>query len=70
VPRDILLSWRETNQSLLALRTLPSPDAPNQRLLTTTWSAWGKLANEERIAAELDGALARLSRVLGMGASA
>jgi len=62
-PRDVLLSWRETNQSVLALRTLPSPDSARGRLLIATWSSWG-LPQTAPIAQNLDGALTRLSRIL------
>jgi uncharacterized protein YndB with AHSA1/START domain len=62
-PRDLLLSWRETNQSLLALRTLPSHQAPNERLLVATWSTWD-LPETAPTAANLQGALSRLARVL------
>jgi uncharacterized protein YndB with AHSA1/START domain len=68
-PRDMLLSWRETNQSLLALRTLPSPDTENERLLIATWSSWG-LSQTAPIAQNLSAALSRLSRVLENRASA
>jgi uncharacterized protein YndB with AHSA1/START domain len=62
-PRDLLLSWRETNHSLLALRTLPSHEAPNERLLAATWSSWD-LPETAPTTANLQGALSRLARVL------
>jgi uncharacterized protein YndB with AHSA1/START domain len=62
-PRDLLLSWRETNQSLLALRTLPLHESADERLLVATWSSWD-LPETEPILAHLQGALSRLSRVL------
>lgn len=62
-PRDVLLSWRETNHSLLALRTLPSHEAPNERLLVATWSSWD-LPETAPTTANLQGALSRLARVL------
>jgi len=62
-PRDLLLSWRETNQSLLALRTLPSHEAPDERLLVATWSTWD-LPETAPTTANLQGALSRLARVL------
>jgi len=68
-PRDVLLSWRETNHSLLALRTLPSPDTDGERLLVATWSNWGTIPNADT-AAQLDGAMNRLSRVLQKRATA
>ena len=68
-PRDALISWRETNQSLLALRTLPSPDSSHERLLIATWSSWG-LPETQAIADHLSGAIARLGRILGNRATA
>jgi uncharacterized protein YndB with AHSA1/START domain len=68
-PRDVLLSWRETNQSLLALRTLPSPSTANERLLIATWSSWGP-SQTTPIAQNLTAALARLARVLENRATA
>jgi uncharacterized protein YndB with AHSA1/START domain len=68
-PRDLLLSWRETNQSLLALRTLPSPSAEHERLLIATWSSWG-FSQTDAIAENLDAALTRLAGLLARRASA
>jgi uncharacterized protein YndB with AHSA1/START domain len=62
--RDVLLSWQETNQSLLALRTLPSPGNASERLLVLSWSTWGDVANRSATSRELDGALARLAQAL------
>ncbi len=68
-PRDVLVSWRETNDSLLALRTLPSPDAPDERLLIATWSSWD-VPDTKMIEQNLDAAVTRLSRTLENRASA
>ena len=68
-PRDLLLSWKETNHSLLALRTLPAPEAPNQRLLAATWSTWG-VPETAGTTAQLQAALGRLSRILENRATA
>jgi len=68
-PRDALISWRETNDSLLALRTLPSPDTPEERLLIATWSSWGA-GDTGTIEQNLDAAITRLSRTLENRASA
>ncbi len=61
-PRDALISWHETNDSLLALRTLPCPDS-SERLLVGTWSSWG-LEETAPTAAHLAGAFSRLARLL------
>lgn len=68
-PRDALISWRETNQSLLALRTLPAPDSSHERLLIATWSSWG-VPETQAIADHLSGAFARLGRILSSRATA
>ena len=68
-PRDVLLSWQETNHSLLALRTLPAPAAPEERLLAATWSTWD-LAETAATQAQLQAALGRLSRILEKRATA
>ena len=68
-PRDVLISWRETNDSVLALRTLPSPDAPDERLLIATWSSWG-LPDPNSIEQNLDAAVTRLARAFENRASA
>ena len=69
VPRDVLISWQQTNDSTLALRTLPSPDAPEERLLIATWSSWG-LPDPKSIEQNLDAAITRLARTLENRASA
>jgi uncharacterized protein YndB with AHSA1/START domain len=69
-PRDALVSWRETNHSLLALRTLPSPNAAQERLLIATWSSWGLGEQAARIAESLGAAVSRLSRILNNRADA
>lgn len=51
----------ETNHSLLARRTLPAPEAANQRLLAATWSTWD-LPETAATQAHLQAALSRLSR--------
>jgi uncharacterized protein YndB with AHSA1/START domain len=68
-PRDVLLSWRETNHSLLALRTLPSPTTAHERLLIATWSSWG-LAQTNPIAQNLSAVLTRLAGLLENRATA
>ncbi|MEP7050154.1 MAG: SRPBCC domain-containing protein [Pseudomonadota bacterium] len=68
-PRDVLLSWKETNHSLLALRTLPCPQARNERLLAATWSTWD-VPDTAPTLAQLQAALSRLSRILDNRATA
>lgn len=63
--RDLALRWDEANYSVITFRTLPSPNGEHERLLVISWSRWAELDNAERIAGELDGALARLVQLLG-----
>jgi uncharacterized protein YndB with AHSA1/START domain len=63
--RDLALRWDEANHSVITFRTLPSPTGEAERLLVISWSRWTPLQNAERLAGELDGALARLAQVLG-----
>ena len=68
--RDIALRWDEADYSVITFRTLPSPTGEQERLLVISWSRWSDLENAERIAGELDGALARLVQLLsGVGAA-
>lgn len=68
--RDLALRWDEANYSVITFRTLPSPQGEHERLLVISWSRWSELDNAERIAGELDGALARLVQLLGGAGSA
>jgi uncharacterized protein YndB with AHSA1/START domain len=68
--RDLALRWDEANYSVITFRTLPSPTGEHERLLVISWSRWSHLENAERIAGELDGALARLVQLLGGAGSA
>ena len=68
--RDLALRWDEANYSVITFRTLPSPSGEQERLLVISWSRWQELDNAERIAGELDGALARLVQLLGSAGAA
>ncbi|HEY6080462.1 MAG TPA: hypothetical protein VIW29_16725 [Polyangiaceae bacterium] len=68
--RDLALRWDEANYSVITFRTLPSPTGEAERLVVLSWSRWAELDNAERIAGELDGALARLVQLLGGAGSA
>lgn len=68
--RDLALRWDEANYSVIVFRTLPSPSGPDERLLVVSWSRWAELENAERIAGELDGALARLVQRLNASGAA
>jgi len=68
--RDLALRWDEADYSVIVFRTLPSPTGPDERLLVVSWSRWSELDNAERIAGELDGALARLVQRLSAAGAA
>jgi uncharacterized protein YndB with AHSA1/START domain len=68
--RDLALRWDEASYSVITLRTLPSPAGGHERLLVISWSRWSELENAERIAGELDGALARRVQLLGTAGAA
>lgn len=68
--RDLALRWDEAGYSVITFRTLPSPSGEHERLLVISWSRWSELDNAERIAGELEGALARLVQLLGTGGTA
>ncbi|HVY28319.1 MAG TPA: hypothetical protein VHB79_17305 [Polyangiaceae bacterium] len=68
--RDLALRWDEASYSVITFRTLPSPTGAQERLLVISWSRWSELENAERIAGELDGALARLVQLLGTAGAA
>lgn len=68
--RDLALRWDEASYSVITFRTLPSPTGEHERLVVISWSRWSELDNAERIAGELDGALARLVQVLGTAGAA
>ncbi len=68
--RDLALRWDEASHSVVTFRTLPSPERAQERLLVLSWSRWSELENADRLAGELDGALARLVQVLRATGSA
>ncbi|HEX4341092.1 MAG TPA: hypothetical protein VH062_34525 [Polyangiaceae bacterium] len=69
--RDVALTWEEQNDSVLVLRTLPSPRASQERVVAICWSKWGATeAGEHAIETELQRALERLGALLAMSGSA
>jgi uncharacterized protein YndB with AHSA1/START domain len=69
--RDVALSWEEQNDSILALRTLPSPRAERERVVAICWSKWGATeAGEHAVETELKRALERLTGILAMSGQA
>jgi len=69
--RDLALSWSEQNESVLVLRTLPSPRASQERVLAICWSKWGATEpGEHALENELRRSLERLGALLAMSGSA
>jgi uncharacterized protein YndB with AHSA1/START domain len=72
--RDVAVSCREYGDALLSFRTLPAPmprGAGPERVLAITLSEWGPPREPSRaLKTQLDGALAKLARVLASGGSA
>jgi len=69
--RDVLLSVREQNDSVLALRTFPSPRSENERVVAFCWSRFGpEVASESRFQATLSGAFERFVSLLGRSGAA
>lgn len=68
-PRDVLVSWREKDQALLALRTLPALGGTDERLLVASYSSWDE-RGAEQVKGQLQAAISRLSRILEARVSA
>jgi uncharacterized protein YndB with AHSA1/START domain len=69
--RDVALTWGEQNDSVLALRTLPSPRADRERVVAICWSKWGATEpGEHAVETELKRSLERLSGILAMSGRA
>lgn len=68
--RDLAISWSEKADSVLVLRTLPVPHAPQERMLIGLWSHWGDGPFSEPTRSGLDGAFQRLAAVLDRAAYA
>jgi hypothetical protein len=62
--RDIALSWPEDGDSVLCLRTLPSPRTLEERLLLVYWSRWSETEPKAERRRGLTTALGRLARNL------
>jgi hypothetical protein len=69
--RDVALVCDSLGEGVLTLRTLPSPESSDQRLVALTWSEWGPPRSESRaFLSELRLSSLRLMRLLEECASA
>jgi len=62
--RDLALTWPEDGDSVLCLRTLPSPRTLEERLLLVYWSRWSDAEPPAERQRGLSTALGRLARNL------
>lgn len=68
--RDLALRWREADDSILVLRTLPVDADRNARYVLLGWSRWSDLPEVEAIQHELNRAVGQLARRLESAGSA
>jgi uncharacterized protein YndB with AHSA1/START domain len=69
--RDVALTWEEQHDSVVVLRTLPSPKSDRERVVAACWSKWGPTSPGERaVENELRRALERLAAMLAMSGEA
>lgn len=68
--RDIAISWTEDDESVLCLRTLPSPRTLDERLILFYWSRWSHAEPPAERRRGLGAALEHLARALGRSAEA
>jgi uncharacterized protein YndB with AHSA1/START domain len=68
--RDIAVRWREADDSVLVLRTLPVDRERNARHLLLGWSRWSELPDSEAIQTELNRAILQLAKRLDLAGSA
>jgi len=68
--RDVAIRWREADDSVLAMRTLPVLSDPEARTVLLCWSHWSDLPDGHAIRQELDRAIELLGRKLKSQGSA
>jgi uncharacterized protein YndB with AHSA1/START domain len=62
--RDLAITWEERNDSVFVFRTLPSPLAPDERILALCWSHWECLHDDDGTRRHFEAALAGLQQLL------
>jgi uncharacterized protein YndB with AHSA1/START domain len=67
--RDVAFSW-EPHQACVVMRTFPSPQKSDQRLVAVSWSEWEEERFDEPTERFFDSALERLSRAFARCGSA
>jgi uncharacterized protein YndB with AHSA1/START domain len=68
--RDLAVRWREADDSVLVLRTLPVQSDPGARFVLLGWSRWSDLPDAETVRIELNRAVAQLAKRLEQSGSA
>ena len=69
--RDLALSWQQHGNSLLSMRSLPSPRSEHERLVLLQWSRWHAASAETNATLEhLDASLSRLAQLFVVSGSA
>jgi uncharacterized protein YndB with AHSA1/START domain len=68
--RDLAIRWRETDDSMLVLRTLPVDSDRAARFLLLGWSRWSEVPEVENIQNELSRAVNQLAKRLDLAGSA
>jgi len=68
--RDLALRWRETDDSMLVMRTLPVESDRSLRYVMLGWSRWSELPDVETIQSELGRAVNQLAKRLDLAGSA
>ena len=62
--RDVAITWREQDDSVLVFRTFPSPFVQAERILALSWSHWDCPRNDHSTRGHFQGALTALRQLL------
>jgi uncharacterized protein YndB with AHSA1/START domain len=62
--RDVAVTWREREDSVLVFRTLPSPFVPRERILALSWSHWSCAGNDDSVQRQFELAMSTLKQTL------
>lgn len=62
--RDVAITWREREDSVLVFRTLPSPFVAGERILALSWSHWNCSGDDEPMQRHFVSAMSTLKQTL------